>query len=511
MTGQAAGTDPGATGVAPKRRLTPVRAVFLALPVLFWIALELRLFGPAPPAHRALALLVAMAFWWVTETLPIHWTSLLPLVTIPLLPAIVDQAGRPLPRWDNFLVVGEAYINPFIMIFMGGMLIGVAMEEHNLHRRIALKIMKAIGSSPRRILLGFIVSTAFISMWISNTATAVMMVPIGLAVIAQLESREGRKLPLLGQSIMLAVAYGANVGGIGTLIGTPPNMQLRQSVTGTYPGTSVDFLTYMTVGLPVVLFLLPVTFGLLVWVCRKERVQDVGSDILDQELDRLGPMSTSEKCVLGVFLFTSAMWMLNEPLTGLVDRAFEKRGFLGSIRAGKLDAFFALLAPVLLLAMRVLSPKGLKRMPWDVLILLGGSYALGKVVEGSRLSNEMVVLMKHATELHPLLIMLSVCVTTVILTAFSANAASAQLMMILISGSLDPSKTNPRGTVPYMYGAAISSSCDFMLPCGTPPNAIVFGTRYVSMRAMVGTGFLLDLVSAVVVALWIWGAARHFM
>jgi solute carrier family 13 (sodium-dependent dicarboxylate transporter), member 2/3/5 len=482
-----------------KRRFKPVRIVLLVLPILFWIAMELR---GATPANRALALLIMMALWWVTETFPLHWTSLLPLAFIPLFPALVGKS-----RLENITIVGGAYFNPFIFIFMGGMLIGVAMEEHNLHRRIALSIMKAIGSSPRRILLGFAVSTAFISMWISNTATAVMMVPIGLAVISQLEVREGRKLPLLGQSIMLAIAYAANIGGIGTLIGTPPNMQLRGYVTDTYAGSNVDFLRYMTVGFPVVVLLLPVMYGLLVWICRKEEIQTVESDVLIQEIAKLGPMAGAEKIVLGVFLFTSAMWMLSDPLRSLLIKVDVLKGLKGD----QLDAFWAVVAPVMLMSLRVLSPRGLKRMPWDVLILLGGSYALGRVVQGSKLSDQMVVLMKDAGGLHPLMIMGAVTVTTIVLTAFSANAASAQLMMLLITGSLDPSKTNPKGTVPYLYGAAISSSCDFMLPCGTPPNAIVFGTRYVSIRAMAGTGFLLDLLSAVLVALWLWGAARHWI
>jgi solute carrier family 13 (sodium-dependent dicarboxylate transporter), member 2/3/5 len=497
-----------ATADAPKSWLTPKRAVFLSAGLLFWLALELRWFGPPFPANRGLALLVMMALWWVTETLPLHWTSLLPLVLILFFPALMDPKTKELlPRLDNITTVAWAYANPFICIFMGGMLIGVAMEEHNLHRRIALNIMKAIGSSPRRILLGFSVSTAFISMWISNTATAVMMVPIGLAVINQLEAREGRRLPLLGQSIMLSIAYAANIGGIGTLIGTAPNMQLRGYVEQTYPGTSVDFLRYMTVGFPMVALLLPVMYGLLIWISRKEKIQTMESDILEQEIAKLGRISTPEKLVLGVFLFTSSMWILSDPLRGLLVKVPALKG----LRGDQLDAFWALVAPVVLLSLRVLSPKGLKRMPWDVLILLGGSYALGRIVQGSKLTDEMVGLMKNAGEMHPLLIMGVVSVTTIILTAFSANAASAQLMLMMITGTLDPSKSNPKGTVPYLYGATISSSCDFMLPCGTPPNAIVFGTRYVSIRAMAGTGFALNLFSAILVALWIWLAARHWI
>ena len=503
-----------------KKPWTPLRVALVVAPILFWIALELKWFGPPAPAHRGLALLVIMATWWMTETFPLHWTSLVPLGFIALFPSLVKAPAKelinqaiplsqqmiPMTRWEGVEMVAWAYANPFICIFMGGMLIGVAMEEHNLHRRIALNIMKAIGSSPRRILLGFCVSTAFISMWISNTATAVMMVPIGLAVINQLEVREGRRLPLLGQSIMLSIAYAANIGGIGTLIGTAPNMQLRGYVNDTYK-IEIDFLGYMTVGTPVVMMLLPVMYGLLVWLCRREKIETMRSDVLEQELAKLGRMSTPEKLVLGVFLFTSAMWMLSDPIRAQLSR-FEP---LKSLKGDQLDAFWALVAPVVLLALRVLSIKGLKRMPWDVLILLGGSYALGRVVQGSQLSDHMAVMLKGAAGMPPLVLMMAVTVTTIVLTAFSANAASSQLMMILITGSVDPAKNQPGTALPYMYGATIASSCDFMLPCGTPPNAIVFGTRYVSIRAMAGTGFILDFLAAFLVALWIWAAARHWI
>ena len=509
-----------ATGIpveAPKRWLTPAKAVLLAIPVIYLVAQAIHPFGPPYPGNLASGLLLMMALWWVTETLPLHWTSLLPLIVVPIFPMLLDKQGNLLPRGTQFVDVALPYFNPYIRIFCGGMLIGVAMEQHNLHRRIALNIMKAIGSSPRKILLGFLLATAFISLWISNTATAVMMVPIGLAVISQLEGREGRRLPLFGQSLMLAAAYGANVGGIGTLIGTPPNMALAGFVQTTY-GEPVSFGTYLMVGLPYVAFFLPVVYGVLVFFMRKEKVADVQSDVILEEVRKLGPMSGMEKKVAGVFIFTSLMWILSQPMEDYLQAwvnghaaLVEAYGLPKKIDGAELDAFWALLAPVLLFILGPLKLSSLKKMPWDILILLGGSYVLAQIVTKSGLAKWMVGILGGATTWHPFLLMVVVCFTTIILTAFSANTASASLMMTLILGALDPTKTNPGRTMPYLYGAAISSSCDFMLPCGTPPNAIVFGTRYVTMRAMATSGFLLNLVAGLLCAVWIWFAARHFM
>jgi sodium-dependent dicarboxylate transporter 2/3/5 len=483
------------------------KAVLLAVPILFWIAQEIHPFGPPPPAHRGLALLFMMAFWWMTETLPIHWVALLPLVVAPFFPFFpsIEKSG---PGFFSRIVantvqVAPTYYNSFILIFMGGMLIGVAIEEHNLHRRIALNIMKAIGSSPRRILLGFVIATSFISLWISNTATAVMMVPIAIAVISQLEAREGGKLPFLGQSIMLAIAYGANVGGIGTIIGTAPNMQFAGYMAVQYK-TQVTFLDYLVVGLPFVLLFLPITFFVLAWLSRKEKTRIVESDVLDLEIKKLGPMSRQEKIVAGVFLLTSSLWILNEPLRSALN-------LKDHIKGDQSDAMAALLAPLLLFLTGTLRWGSLKRMPWDVLILLGGSYALAEVVRGSGLSVWLGGLVRPAAAWHPFLLMLVVTTVTVFLSAFTANAAASQLMMTLVTGIVDPRSVNPGKATPYLYGVTVAASCDFALPCGTPPNAIVFGTRYVKMRTMAATGVFLDLAAAVLAATWIWFGARHLL
>lgn len=474
------------------------RALIIALPIAFGVIQWIAPFGPPPPASRALILVFAMALWWVAETFPFHWVALLPL----LWPLMVMDLPAAAPFFANLKVAGVPYFNPFILIFFGGMLIGTAMEQHGLHKRIALNIIRAVGSNPRRILLGFILSTAFISMWISNTATAVMMVPIGLAMISELEAREGRKLPFFAQSVMLSIAWAANIGGIGTLIGTPPNMAFAGFVGKQYDLT-FGFLQYLVVGLPFMLMMLPAAYALVAWLCRRERIEALGRDIVEAELAKLGPMRGPEKGVLAIFALTSAGWILSQPILAFL----KQRGL--EIKGENFDAMVALSAGAALFITDLLRAPALRRFSFDVLILLGGSYALAGVVQAGGLSNWMATLLAGAQNLDPLLLMLMVTGATVLMTAFAANAASAQLMMMLVIDAVDPTRTAAGRAIPYLSAIAISSSCDFALPCGTPPNAIVFGTKLVRMRTMALAGVVLDVLAALTAALWVYyGASR---
>jgi sodium-dependent dicarboxylate transporter 2/3/5 len=476
--------------------MNKAKLVLVLLPLLFWVAQEIHPFFVPHPANRGLCLLLTMALWWVTETFPLHWVALIPIVLIPLLPVVQLQAPFAERVAANFQLVALPFIAPFIFLFLGGMMIGIAMEEHNLHRRIALNIIRVIGSNPRRLLLGFVLATAFISLWISNTATAVMMVPIALAVIAQMESREGRRLALFGQSIMLAIAYGANVGGIGTLIGTAPNLIFAGFVQDRV-GTPIDFLKYLTIGLPFVFLMLPVVYAMLAFLCRRESIHTFTRDVIDEELAKLGPMNPKEKIVLAVFALASSLWIFNEPIrswTGLKD----------GMKGDAFDGCAALLAGVLLLATNTLTYKSFKRMPWDVLLLLGGSLALAAVVEKSGLSKEIADALKAIVGLPPILVMIIITIATVLLSAFSSNMATTALMLTVVVNAFGPN-------VALLAGVTIAASCDFMLPAGTPPNAIVFGTRYIRIRTMASAGFALDMAAAVLAALWVYFGASRFI
>ena len=482
------------------------KLALLAIPVVLGLAFVIHPPVQAPRAgvnpNPALLLLVTMALWWVTETLPIHWTAALPVVLIPIVPVFQIEAPALDRLWANFTLTAKPFIHPLIFLFMGGMMIGVAMEEHNLHRRIALNVIRRVGSNPRRVLLGFVLSTAFISLFISNTATAVMMVPIGIAVVSQLEEREGRRLAMFGQSIMLSIAYAANVGGIGTLIGTAPNVILSGFVSEQYD-LQMGFLQYLVVGLPFVVLFLPIVFFALAWLARKETIASFTSDIVDAALRKLGPMSRGEKQVLAVFLVTCAVWIGNEPLqllTGL--HRVKDSGNL-------LDGAVAMAAALALFLLGTIRARSLKRMSWDALVLLGGSFALAAVVQASGLSDWMAARMSALSSWPALALMLAVTTATIFISAFTSNASTTQLMLLLVANVLDPTRASSARVVPYLSGVGIAASCDFMLPAGTPPNAIVFGTRYIKMRTMVSIGAVLDVTAAIVVALWVYfGASR---
>lgn len=486
----------------PRFLFNKTKFVFVAIAVAVVALLEINPFGMREPANRALGLLFVMALWWITETFPLHWVSLLPFVYVLVLPVVGPWTHAGTMLGANLKLVAEPYVHPLIFLFLGGMLIGVAMEEHNLHKRIALNIIRVIGSNPRRVLLGFILATAFISMWISNTATAVMMVPIGMALISQMESREGGRLPLLGQSIMLSIAYGANVGGIGTMIGTAPNMIFAGFANAQYK-TQIAFLDYMIVGLPFVILFLPIVFLMLAWLCRRETVSNFTPEIVRHELAKLGPMSRQERIVLAVFVATSLLWITNQPFRTVIG--------LPSLKPDVLDASYALFAGIVLFLTSSLRLRSLRRMSWDALLLLGGSFALAEVVQKSGLSTWLALQMQGITLLHPLVLMLVVTTATILLSAFSSNTATTNVMMLLVSDTLDPRRADPGRVLPYLSGVTISASCDFMLPAGTPPNAIVFGTRYVNIRTMAAMGFFLDLAAAMMAALWVYFGASRLM
>ncbi|MFP2933972.1 SLC13 family permease, partial [Pyxidicoccus sp. 3LG] len=267
--------------------------------------------GHRPAAAAAVA--AWMAVWWFTEAFPMGWTALLPLALFPALGVFGDGGA--------LVAVGRSaqpFLDPYIFLFMGGMALGAALEQWGLHRRIALLIMRAIGTGPRRLLFGMLVATAAVSLWISNTATAVMMVPIGMALIAQLEHTEGRRLEHFGAALMLAVAYGANVGGIGTKIGSPTN-SVFAGVVSRRLGSDVGFLEYMAAALPFVLLFLPLAWAVLWRWGRKDAMgPGQGGDVIARELAELGPLSAGERVVGAVFLVAAMLWIFGDLLRPLL-------------------------------------------------------------------------------------------------------------------------------------------------------------------------------------------------
>src|SRR5688572_26494361 len=334
--------------------MTPRRIKPVALAAGLAVFAGLLLLAPDSRAARAGAVAALMAIWWIGEALPIHWTAAAPLVLFPLLGIFEGGLFSGLRR------TALPYIDPYIFLFAGGMAIAAAMQQWNLHRRIALAVMRAIGAEPARLLLGSLAATAFISLWISNTATAAMMFPI---------------------------AYGSNVGGIGTKIGTAPNALFSGFVERM--GMEVTFLRFMAVGLPFVLMFLPVVWLALWRIGRRDQLAALeGGQAVEREWAKLGPMQAAERWVLAVFLATAALWIAGKPLTDWVRERFPAAG------SGHVEGGIAVAAALALLALR---PGGQARLhscsrgmvPWEALILLGGGFALAAGVQGSGWSRAM--------------------------------------------------------------------------------------------------------------------------
>ena len=452
----------------------------------------------ARPALAA-GLTLWMAIWWISEAVRIQWTACLPLAVLPFSGIHGDGLGA------NLRGALLPYVDPYIFLFLGGMGIAAAMQQWNLHRRIALAVMRVVGTDPRRLLFGLLLATAGISLWISNTATAAMMFPIGLAVIAEFERETGRRLTHYGAALMLAVAYGSNVGGIGTKVGTVPSAQLSGFLA--QRGSDVSFLEFMAVGVPFVALFLPVVWLALWRLGRPDApAAEVGSRALAREGARLGAMQGAERLVLAVFLAAAALWILGKPITD----ALRAQGFVG-LATAKVEASIAMLASLVLVLCRVggrpvLAPASLRFIQWETLVLLGGGFSLAAAIEASGLSHWMGAQLAALAGSPPLLQITAASFTTVTLSAFASNAATVAVLLPVLAGSVSPEHVTS-----VLFAATFAASCDFALPAGTPPNAIVFGSGYLTIPLMVRTGVVLDGLAALLAALWCWIAVPLFL
>lgn len=439
-------------------------------------------------AHRpaaAAAVAALMAILWLTEALPIAWTACLPLVLFPSLGVF----GRGF--WRDTLASFEPFLDAYIFLFLGGMAIGAAMEERHLHRRVALHVLRAVGTQPARLLLGMLVATAAVSMWISNTATAVMMVPIGVAVLSELErSRGGEPLPRFGGALLLAVAYASNVGGIGTKIGTGTNSIFAGFVAERL-GRDLGFLEYMAVGLPFVVLFIPIVWGVL-WLGARRDTFDASAvrATLDGNLRAMGPMAPLEKRVAVVFAAAALLWILGDPLREALAPLVKSE--LGLTMKGKhYEAMVAMLAAGTLLVQRALTWQGIRRIPFGTLLLLGGSFAMAAGIEGGGLSQYMSAQLVGVATLPLFQQMLLASTATVALSAVASNTATVNVALNVLPPHLG-----------VLLSSSIAASCDFMLPAGTPPNAIVFGSGRVKLPTMIRSGFVLNLLAALLVGLY---------
>jgi sodium-dependent dicarboxylate transporter 2/3/5 len=457
-------------------------------------------YGRRPILAGAVAFL--MAVWWISEATSIYLTALVPLVLFPLLGIF----GRGLA--ENVRRALLPYFDGYIFLFLGGMTIAAAMQTWNLHSRTALHILRKIGTRSPRVLLGMLLATASVSLWISNTATAAMMLPIGMALIAQIEKQTGgKRREFFGGALMLAIAYGANVGGMGTKIGTAPNLYFCGFVSREFH-REISFLEFLGIGFPFVCIFLPVVWGALWLSGRKDAPrEDIGRTVIQGQLKELGPMTGGERAVLVVFVAAAALWIWSaqihalvaptmEPLFASLGLGFQSKHVEAGVGMAAMLALLALPAPGSAPRRRVLRTRDLRAVPWETLILLGGGFCLAEGIEASGLSIRIGDGLGALRTSPALVQFLGVSLATVYFGAIASNVATTAVMLVVLKGASVPE------VLSLMAAATLASSCDFMLPAGTPPNAIVFGSGYLTIPRMARTGFVLDLISAILVALW---------
>ncbi len=448
--------------------------------------------GLSPAAIRMAAVAVLMAVWWITEAIPIPVTSLLPIALFPALGIMKSgDATRP-------------YGHHLIYLFLGGFLLAKAIERWGLHRRIALHIIALMGTSPRRIVLGFMTATAFLSMWVSNTATAMMMLPVGLAVIAEVEEAQGRAAgegsehappapnSSFSISLMLGIAYAASIGGVATLIGTPPNGVLAAVAEQQY-GQSIGFARWMAFATPLSIVFLAVTWLLLTRLLHPPEVETIpgGRALIDHELERIGPISRAEKRVLTVFVAVAVSWVARGFLkTSLVDDttiAIAGGIALFLVPSGSKQGLF------------LLDWKTAVTIPWGVLVLFGGGLALAKGIDAVGLAHWFGTHLASIDTRQMVILMTIVVIATIFLTELTSNTATAALLVPLMGTSAVAMAVNPLG---LMIGTCVAASYAFMLPVATPPNAVVFGSGRLTIGNMARAGIWLNLVGSVLILLF---------
>jgi sodium-dependent dicarboxylate transporter 2/3/5 len=437
--------------------------------------------GLDAPAWRTAAVGLLMATWWVTEALPIAATALLPLVLFPLLGiADVDSAAAP-------------YANPLIFLFMGGFMIAQSMQAWGLHRRIALRIVRWVGVRPTSIVGGFILASAFLSMWVSNTATALMMLPIGLSIVnlaqERFAEREESMDPHFGLVLVLSIAYACNVGGMGTLIGTPPNALLAGFVSESY-GVEVGFAQWMIVGLPLVAVALPMVYAVLTWVYPIQMdTLPGGAEIIDDEMHKLGPIRTAETRVALVFGTTALLWMTRPLLTPVVPGLSDAGIAIGA-------AFALFLIPAGTESRALLTWDEAEALPWGVLILFGGGLSLASAISETGLATWLGEGVNALGGWPPLLLLAATIALIVLLTEVTSNTATTAAFLPILGAVAIGLGENP---FLLIVPAALAASCAFMLPVATPPNAIVYGSGLLTIPQMSRVGIWLNLLFILIV------------
>jgi sodium-dependent dicarboxylate transporter 2/3/5 len=470
-----------------KTKLSNSRFALLLGPILFTVALlTVNLFPQVDKQQMyVLGCMAWMLVWWITQPVPIGVTSLLPMLLFPVTNILSLKATT------------SNYASPIIYLFFGGFVLGIALEKHNLHKRIAMNILKKAGSNPRNVVLGSMLATTFLSMWISNTATTVMMLPIGMSIVALFESQQPNEIHSrnFGISLLLGIAYAANLGGMATLIGTPPNLVLAGFVeSANMP--ELGFAQWLFFALPIVTLLFVLVYLLNTRILFPVAKADVASTrtLMNEELKKLGKMSVQEKRVLMVLIVTASAWIFRSYLNQL------------SVFAAVSDAWIAIASAISLFVIKagkekeaLLNWADMKKMPWGILLLFGGGISLAKGMESAQLVETIGMWISSIHYPHLLLLIVTVTLFAVFLTEVMSNVALVSVFVpVAFAVAVGIDIEALLLAIPLTLGA----SCAFMFPISTPPNAIVYGSGIIPMDTMAKAGIVLNILCVLAIAVY---------
>ncbi|MDE1451548.1 Sodium-dependent dicarboxylate transporter SdcS [Bacillus paralicheniformis] len=471
----------------PPSYKTPQRIGLLLGPALFFAVLLF--FFPEGLSHEGrmvLATTLWVAVWWITEAVPIPAASLLPIVLLPLTGALEGAA------------VTSSYGDPIVFLFLGGFLIALAMERWNLHKRIALNIISVVGTSTSRIVLGFMAATGFLSMWVSNTAAVMMMLPIGTAIIHQVSAvmkSERKDLAeeeaKFSKALIFSIGYAGTIGGLGTLIGTPPNIILAANIKKLY-GVEVSFGGWMAFAVPVVVILLVAVWLYLTKVAHPIKMKELpgGKELILEEKRKLGKMSFEETMVLLIFGFAAFMWVTR---TFLWD---DKIPGIDDTMIAIFAASLLFLIPSLNKGGRVLDWSVSKDLPWGILLLFGGGLALATGFKETGLAEWIGGRLTVLDGFNFVVIVVISAALVLFLTEITSNTATATMILPVLASLALALNVHPYA---LMVPAAMAANCAFMLPVGTPPNAIIFASGKLKISEMVRTGFVINIFTLILI------------
>ena len=467
----------------------PKKALALVLGPLSFIILML-IDKPASIPENAYAMLAVtlwIAIWWVTEAVPIAVTALLPMILFPTTGIMAIDATT------------AAYGDKYVFLYLGGFFLAIAIEKWNLHKRIALYIIKVIGTNIYKVILGFMVATAFLSMWISNTATSVMMLPMGMSIVAQLKDNpttSENENSIFGKALMLSIAYSASIGGIATLIGTPPNLVMAGFVQKTY-GIEITFGQWLQFGLPLSIILLVLSWLYLTRVAFKFEQKEFpgGKEEVNRLIKELGPMQFEEKIVLVVFIATAFCW---------ITRSF----ILQSLIPGIDDTIIAMGAAILLFILptkdnkrRIIHWEDAGKIPWGIILLFGGGMALAAGFQETGLALWLGSQIDLLVGVSLFVLVLIVIAAVNFLTEITSNLATTAMLLPILAPVAITLDVNP---FTLIVATAAAASCAFMLPVATPPNAVVFGSGHLRIMDMIKSGFWMNIISIIVLFIFVY-------